>query len=214
MKRLDDRSISLSSVQNTPFARFANLQNFYEILSFAFTRACCTMSRTKIKKPHRRCIMRKKTIFLLLILTLAAASRMVPLYLFAKEARTGIFDEVSVSQLVVAPLLCALLGVAPGDACRIGGQTARRRAVSQLPSVSGRPAGVCSSGKAQLPSGHGVMVTQSGFFDGTPAFRGYSGGVSAVFSMTSNARFRSKPVRDASLSSIVPPPRIRSAFSA
>ena len=40
--------------------------------------------------------------------------RMVPLYLFADKARNGVLGEM-VSQLAVAPLLCALLGIKPDD---------------------------------------------------------------------------------------------------
>jgi len=38
--------------------------------------------------------------------------RTVPLYLFAKEAHKGVHDKL-LSQLTVAPLLCALLGIKP-----------------------------------------------------------------------------------------------------
>lgn len=46
----------------------------------------------------------------------AEDQRKVPLYLFDSRAKKGIFTGKPVSQLVVAPLLCALLGMTPSRA--------------------------------------------------------------------------------------------------
>ena len=40
--------------------------------------------------------------------------RTVPLYLLGKGVRNGIFTDAAISQLWVAPLLCKMLGIAPG----------------------------------------------------------------------------------------------------
>jgi len=39
--------------------------------------------------------------------------RLLPLYLFAKNVRCGAFDETFLTQLAIAPLLCALLEISP-----------------------------------------------------------------------------------------------------
>lgn len=44
-----------------------------------------------------------------------AAQRDVPLYIFSDAVESGRFEEESVSQLNVAPLLCHLLGIQPSD---------------------------------------------------------------------------------------------------
>lgn len=44
--------------------------------------------------------------------------RDVPLYVFSGSVRPGIFDYSQISQLTVAPLLCAFLGIAPSAAMR------------------------------------------------------------------------------------------------
>ncbi|MEA5015275.1 MAG: alkaline phosphatase family protein [Candidatus Limiplasma sp.] len=44
--------------------------------------------------------------------------RMVPLYLLGPDIRKGVFDEQEIDQLWIAPLLCRMLGIAPGREMR------------------------------------------------------------------------------------------------